>query len=281
MLAGLAAVLAAATAAALSVAGASFVRRALAAYQARYLGRSAHALSEMFLFVDSRQLFALTAIAAAFAALAALAVAGPLAAAALGAAALFAPSAAVRILRKRRRARFDAQLPEALQQTANALRAGLTLHKALGEVARESPPPMRDELGLLVKEVKLGVALDDAFAAAVARIGSEDLDLVATAASVARELGGNLAEMLDGIASSMRERFRIEGRIRALTSQGRLQGRIVAALPLVVGLFLDSYRPDLVRPMFEHAFGYCLVGAIALLQAIGFLLIRKISAIDV
>jgi tight adherence protein B len=281
MLAGLAAVLSAATAAALSLALASVAERAFAAYRARYLGRSARALGDMFLFVEARQLLAATVATVALLGGVGLLVAGPLAAAALGAAGLFAPPAVVRLLRAQRRARFEAQLPDALQQVASALRAGLTLPKALEEVARESAAPLGEELGLVVKEVKLGVDLDAALAAAVERLRSDDLDSVATAASIARQLGGNVAETLESVAAAMRERFRIEGRIRALTSQGKLQGQIVAALPLGVGLFLDWYRPDLVRPMFEHAFGYCLAGAIVLLQAIGFVLIRRISRIEV
>ena len=79
----------------------------------------------------------------------------------------------------------------------------------------------------------------------------------------------------------MRERFRLEGKIRALTSQGKLQGIVVGALPLGVAAFLDWYRPDLLRPMFEHAYGYVLVGAIVLLEATGFVLIRRVVAVEV
>jgi len=94
-------------------------------------------------------------------------------------------------------------------------------------------------------------------------------------------MGGNLAEMFETIAATVRERFRLEGKIRALTSQGKLQGMIVATLPLWVAAFLDWYRPDLLQPMFEHAYGYVLVAAIVLLEATGFVLIRRIVAVDV
>jgi tight adherence protein B len=129
--------------------------------------------------------------------------------------------------------------------------------------------------------VKLAVPLDEAFSAMATRVGSEDLDLVATSTVIARQLGGNLAEMFEGIAATIRERFRLEGRIAALTSQGRLQGLIISALPLAVGLFLNAYRPDLMAPMFESGHGYALVAAIVLLQSAGFLTIRRIVAVDV
>ena len=115
----------------------------------------------------------------------------------------------------------------------------------------------------------------------VRRVGSEDLELVATSTNIARQLGGNLSDMFETIAETIRERFRLEGKIRALTSQGKLQGLVVATLPVWVGLFLDWYRPDLMEPMFAHAFGYVLVATIALLEAIGFVLIRRIVTIDV
>ncbi|HWE23472.1 MAG TPA: type II secretion system F family protein, partial [Myxococcales bacterium] len=193
----------------------------------------------------------------------------------------FAPAALIRALRRKRVARFEGQLAEALQQMANALRAGLTFQQALEQVGRESPPPLGQEFGLYAKEVRLGTSSEEALVAMVRRVGSEDLELVATSTNVARQLGGNLPDMFETIAETIRERFRLEGKIRALTSQGKLQGLVVATLPLWVGLFLDWYRPDLMQPMFAHAFGYVLVAAIALLEAIGFLLIRRIVTIDV
>ena len=193
----------------------------------------------------------------------------------------FAPLLSTRFYRSRRIRCFDGQLTEGLQQMANALRAGLTFQQSVEQVGKESQPPLRQELGLFTKEVKLGVPIEEALVNLASRVGSEDLELVATSTNIARQLGGNMAEMFETIAGTIRERFRLEGKIRALTSQGKLQGLIVASLPLWVGLFLDWYRPDLMEPMFEHAYGYVLVCAIVLLEAIGFVLVRKIVTIDV
>lgn len=260
---------------------AALLRGAFAEYQARYLTTSLRELSDMFLFLEPRQLVVLNV--AAMVALAVLGswLGGPLLCAGAGALGFFAPAVAVRLYRRRRRALFDAQLSDALQQMANALRAGLTFQQALEQVGRESPPPLGQEFGLYAKEVRLGTSSEEALVAMVRRVGSEDLELVATSTNVARQLGGNLPDMFETIAETIRERFRLEGKIRALTSQGKLQGLVVATLPLWVGLFLDWYRPDLMQPMFAHAFGYVLVAAIALLEAIGFLLIRRIVTIDV
>src|SRR5439155_833469 len=153
--------------------------------------------------------------------------------------------------------------------------------QTLDQIGRESTAPLRQEFGLFTKEVKLGVPIEEALVNLAARVGSEDLELVATSTNIARQLGGNLAEMFETIAATIRERFRLEGKISALTSNGKLQGLIVAGLPLFIGLFLNWYRRDLMAPMFEGAFGYALIGAILLLESIGFLLIRRIVAIDV
>ena len=257
------------------------VRRAFEQYKHQYLARSVNDLSGMFLFLDPQQILRLNLCALLLLAAAGYWAGGVLFAALAAVAGFFSPSLLVRFYRRRRLLRFNAQLADGLQQMANALRAGFTLQQAIDQVGRESNAPLRQELGLLIKEVKLGLPLDDALAAMAKRVGSEELDLMATSTAIARQLGGNLAELFESIAATIRERFRLEGRIAALTSQGKLQGLIVAALPLCVGLFLDAYRPDLIAPMFETAYGYVLVGAVVLLQGTGFVLIRRIVAIDV
>jgi len=257
------------------------LRRAFEQYKRRYLARSLNDLSGMFLFLDPRQILRLNLCALLLLAAGGYWAGGALLAALAAVAGFFAPSLLVRFYRRRRLLRFNAQLADGLQQMANALRAGFTLQQAIEQVGREGNAPLRQELGLLIKEVKLGLPLDDALAAMAKRVGSEELDLMATSTAIARQLGGNLAELFESIAATIRERFRLEGRIAALTSQGKLQGLIVAALPLCVGLFLEAYRPDLIAPMFETAYGYVLVGAVVLLQGTGFVVIRRIVAVDV
>ncbi|HEX9575317.1 MAG TPA: type II secretion system F family protein [Myxococcales bacterium] len=257
------------------------LRRAFEQYRARYVARSLRDLSDMFLFVEPRQLVLLNVAAMALLAALGLWAGGPFLCAPAAALGFFAPALGVRVYRRRRLRRFEAQLTEALQQMANALRAGLTFRQAVEQAARDALPPLAQEFGLYLKEVKLGVPADEALSAMAARVGSEDLELVAASTNLARQMGGNLAEMFETIAATVRERFRLEGKIRALTSQGKLQGIIVATLPLWVAAFLDWYRPDLLQPMFEHAYGYVLVAAIVLLEATGFVLIRRIVAVDV
>ena len=257
------------------------LQRAFEQYKLRYVTKSMNDLSDMFLFIEPGQIVLLN-----FAAFVLFAVVGwylggaffATIAAVLG---FFAPVGAVRFYRRRRIKIFNTQLTEALQQMSNALRAGLTFQQAMDQIGRESSAPLRQEFGLFTKEVKLGVPVEEALLNMANRVGSEDLELVATSTNIARQLGGNMAEIFEVIAATIRERFRLEGKINALTSQGKMQGWIVSSLPLWLGLFLEWYRPDLMDPMFESAYGYVLVSAILVLETIGFLLIRRIVAIDV
>ena len=277
MLAGVTFLLVCAAVFFLSLLSFGVLRRAFEQYQARYVARSLRDLSDMFLFVEPRQLVLLNGAALALFAGLGLWAGGPFLAAAAAALGFFTPALGVRLYRRRRLRRFEAQLAEALQHMANALRAGLSFHQSVEQVARDALPPLAQELGLYLKEVKLGVPADQALSAMAARVGSEDLELVAASTNLARQMGGDLARMIETIADTVRERVRLEGR----TSQGKLQGIIVAALPLFVAAFLDWYRPDLLQPLFETGYGYALVSAIVLLELTGFVLIRRIVAIDV
>ena len=258
--------------------------RALARYKERYVTQSMSDLSDMFLFVDPAQLLILNVSLMAVLAGIGFWIGGPLLFAMAGLAGFFTPMLVIRAWKRRRVRNFNAQLVEALQQIANALKAGLTFQQAVEAIARESRPPLQQEFGLFVKEVKLGVSVDDAMLNMAKRVGSDDLDLVATSTAIARSLGGNMADIFETIAGTIRERFRLEGRIDALTSQGRLQGWIVAAMPLALGMVLNYMRPDLIQPMFEGPkawFGWGLVVGILLLETIGILLIRRVVDIDV
>jgi tight adherence protein B len=255
--------------------------RALDRYRERYVVRHLTDLSDMFLFVDPGQVFILNIVVTmVFAALGYL-FGGIMAMALMSFTGFFMPGTLIRFYRQRRIKRFNAQLVEALQQMANALKAGLTFGQAIEAISRESKPPVQQEFGLFVKEVKLGVSLDDALMNMARRVGSDDLELMATSTTIARSLGGNMSEMFETISATIRERFRLEGKIDALTSQGRLQGWIVASMPVVLGIVLNWMRPDLMAPMFNTKFGYLLILLIFTAEAAGILIIRWIVNIDV
>lgn len=250
-------------------------------YQERYVTKSMNDLSDMFLFIDARQVMILNISMLFLAAILGYLLFNPLMAVALAIVGFFIPMVLIRFYRKRRINRFNVQLVDALQAMANAFKAGLTFPQAIDHISKEAPPPLGQEFGLFVKEVKLGVPLEEALVNMGKRVGSQDLDLVVVSTNIARQLGGNMAEMFETISATIRERFRLEGKIDAITSQGRMQGWIVSALPIALGFVLNYMRPDLMEPMLDHWFGAVVIFLIALMEFMGIMIIRKIVAIDV
>jgi len=181
---------------------------------------------------------------------------------------------------KRRKA-FNSQLGDALILIANSLRTGYSFMQASDMVAQEMRPPISSEFARAVKEMNLGVTIEEALANLGKRINSEDLDLVLTAVLIQRQVGGNLSEVLDNIARTIRERVRIRGEIRTLTAQGRISGVIVSLLPIVLGLIIYLLNPEYVKLLFVHPFGKILLGVAGLGQVIGILVIRRIVDIEV
>ncbi|MBN2493700.1 MAG: type II secretion system F family protein [Deltaproteobacteria bacterium] len=259
----------------------SVLSRAFETYQEKYVVKSMTDLSDMFLFIDGRQLLILNISITAMFVVFGLLFLGMFYTILLSVLGFFTPMLIVKLFRKRRLKKFNMQLVDSLVAMSNAFKAGLSFPQAIEQVAQESDAPLSQEFGLFVREVKLGVPLDEGLLAMAERVGCEDLDLVVTATVISRQLGGNMAEMFDTIAATIRERFRLEGKIKALTSQGKMQGWIVAALPLLLGLVLNWMRPDLMEPMFDHWFGYVVVVFIALLEFLGIFFIRKIVNINV
>jgi tight adherence protein B len=183
---------------------------------------------------------------------------------------------------------FNKQLPDTITLIANALRAGSSFLQAIEMVVRESRPPVSTEFGRVIREVNLGLPFDQALENMVRRVRSDDLELMATAISIQHTVGGNLAEILDSIAFTIRERVRIKGEIRTLTAQQRLSGYVVGFLPIGLALFLFIAAPGFMQPMFDPAVAIAglPVGVIILffggfMMFLGFMAIRKIVDIEV
>lgn len=144
----------------------------------------------------------------------------------------FLPSLYVKSQQSKRLVRFNDQLPDMLNLVVNGLRAGYSTLQAMEAVSKELPPPICDEFKRVVQEMQLGIPMEKALDNLLRRIPSEDLDFVVTAINVQREVGGNLAEIMDVISYTIRERIRIKGEIRALTAQATYSGRALALMPL-------------------------------------------------
>ena len=176
---------------------------------------------------------------------------------------------------------FNKQLPDTITLLSNSLRAGSSFLQSIELVSRESPAPMGPEMGRVVREVNLGLSMEEALSNLVRRIKSDDLDLMVTAIGVQQQVGGNLAEILDTIAFTIRERVRIKGEIRTLTAQGRYSGYLVAFLPIAIMITLNLINPEFMHPLFTELIGQILLVVGAIMMAIGFFAIQKITNIKV
>ena len=176
---------------------------------------------------------------------------------------------------------FNNQLGDTLTLLSNAIKAGYSFAQAIDTVAKNAVPPIADEFGRAVREMNLGGSPDEALQNITKRVESPDFDLVATAYSIHRTVGGNLAEILDNIAYTIRERVRIKGEIATLTAQARASGTLITFLPLVLAAFMYFVTPTYFRPMFESIIGWGLIVFGCFMIFIGNMIIRRVVAIEV
>src|SRR5205807_9061812 len=163
--------------------------------------------------------------------------------------------AVLRVLQARRLRAFDKQLGDTIILISNAWKAGYSFAQAIATVGKTAPPPIADEFNRATREMALGINVDDALNHMVKRNTSEDFDLMVTAVQIHRVVGGNLAEILDTIAHTIRERVRIKGEIRTLTAQARASGWIITILPIALAGLLTVIPPDYFKPMVPETLG--------------------------
>ncbi|NLN06637.1 MAG: secretion system protein [Firmicutes bacterium] len=181
----------------------------------------------------------------------------------------------------RRLQQFNNQLGDALLIMANSLRAGFSFLQTMDTLSREMTPPISREFSRALREMRLGRPTEDALRNMAERIKSDDLDLIITAVIIQRQVGGNLAEILDNIAFTISERVRIKGEIKTLTAQGRIAGTIVALLPVFLAAVLSILNPAYLYVLIRHPLGLVLVGGAVLSELIGIMVIRKIINIEI
>lgn len=201
------------------------------------------------------------------------------------------PKIYVNFMADRRLNKFEEQLGDTLNLWVNAIRSGYSVLQGMEAIATELPPPVSQEFERVVQEVRLGLSLEQALNHMLRRMPSDDLDLIVTAVNIQREVGGNLAEILDIISHTIRERVRIKGEIRTLTAQGRLTGWVVSLLPVGLGLALYSINPQYGGQLFVKEApwawpdvlpcGWLVVGLGLFMMLMGVLAVRKIVDIEV
>lgn len=266
-------------------------RAAAAEYAETYTETAARQMEDLFVFIPARRVMEQASACAAVCFLVAfLAVGGlggwtfirGLVGGVLGGALGWnVPRVVIAIMKKRRIRRFNLQLVDSLVTMSNALRAGFSIQQAFELVVREGQNPIAQEFGTFIRQTRVGMRMEDAMESLQGRVGSDDLTLMIAAIETARQTGGNLTEVFDKIAHTIRERMRIELRIRTLTAQGRLQGIVVGAMPVILGVAMFFLDPVMMATFFRSAAGVTVLALVGVLEIIGVLVIRKIINIDV
>jgi tight adherence protein B len=199
----------------------------------------------------------------------------------LGVVGYFLPRWYVRSRRKGRQTRMNAQLVEMLGLVSNSLRSGYGLLQGFEFASRQLAPPLGAEIKRMLQETSLGVNADVALQNLGERVSSPDMEMVITAITVQRTVGGNLAQLLDGVAYTMRERERIRGEVKTLTSQQTMTGMIIAALPIFLGLLFFAINPDYMSVLFTETVGRILILVAVGLEALGIVTIKAMLNLDV
>jgi len=203
--------------------------------------------------------------------------ASPIGGGVVGVAGFFFPRFYVARKQAKRLKLFETQLPDTLALWVNALRAGYAVLQAMEAISRESPEPTSTEFRRVVMEVQLGIPMEDALDHLLARMPSDDLDLVNTAVNIQREVGGNLAEVLDSISHTIRDRIKLKGEISVLTAQGRITGWLISLLPIILTIFLYLVSPSYMSNLVENRMcGWPMLGCGLGMIATGAAIIQKI-----
>lgn len=257
-------------------------RLAYQGWRARFTESAKVSMEDLFLFIDPASLFKFNLLAFVLLPIVVWWLTGmlffALVAALVGA---FLPRVVWGWLRRRRQDKLIEQLPDALSMMSGAMRAGASLQMALDLVVQESPAPLSQEFSVLLREQRLGLALDESLRGLSQRLRLEDIDLFVSALTIAKEVGGNLSEILDRLAATLRAKAVMEGKIRALTSQGKLQGMVVGLLPVFLAGILYVMEPEAMRPLFTTYYGWATMSVIAVMLLLGARFIKKIVSIDV
>jgi tight adherence protein B len=198
-----------------------------------------------------------------------------------GVAGFFAPRIYVNIRKRRRLNAFNDQLSDTINLLANSLRSGFSIVQSMETVAQQLSDPIASEFHRVTQEIGLGLNYEEALYNMLRRVPSDDLDLMITAINIQGRVGGNLAEILDTIGHTIRERVRIKGEIRVLTAQQMISGYVLTGLPVFLGLVLYLINKDYIGRMFADPCGWIMIVVSVIMIVSGFLIIRKIVDIEV
>lgn len=251
-------------------------------YEAVFKETASVNLEDMFLFIDPGRLFLLNILALIVLPLLTLLLSGDLILSAVVFIALTVlPFYFYRSMRNKRLKAFERQLPDALTMVSGSLRAGASLNMALESLVKEQPAPLSQEFMLLLREQRIGVDFEHSLRNMERRLPVKDFLMFSAALRISREIGGNLGDILDSLADTLRKKAAMEGKIDSLTAQGKMQGYVMTALPIFLALLLFFLEPEAMSKLFTTPLGWGTVGLIVVMEIFGYVFIRKVTNIDV
>jgi len=191
------------------------------------------------------------------------------------------PDIYVESVKKKRMKKLNSQLPDALSIISNGLRAGFSFTQAMSVASNELESPIKDEFLRVIRDNSIGKTLDEALMDFSERTDDEDIDMFITALIIQRKVGGNLTEILDTIAATIRDRMRIRGEIKTLTAQGRMSAIIISLLPFAVALFIYFSNPSYIMELFKSTIGIIMVVTAVIAQIFGMFIIMRMANIEI
>lgn len=191
------------------------------------------------------------------------------------------PKPIINLIFQMRVEKFNLQMVDGLNLMANAMKSGLSVVQALSIVVEQMPNPMSQEFNLVLSENKVGVSVEEAFDNLAKRVRCEDVEMFVTAVNILKETGGNLAETFDTIVYVIRERLKVENKIKALTAQGFYQGMMLLAIPPALGFYFSFSEPGFMDPMFSNPIGWAIMTVVLFLEVVAYFVIKKVIQVDV
>ncbi|MBH0001972.1 type II secretion system F family protein [Pseudoalteromonas sp. SWYJZ12] len=267
----------------LLVYGGNYISRDLAEkYRDTFTHTAKRNLSDMFLFIEPQKLFIANIIGMVVFFLFIWSYTGAVVLAIiLVTIVAFLPPYFYKYLQNRRKKLFIKQLPDALNMICASMRSGSSLTNAIEAMVQEQDAPLSQEFSLFLREQRLGVDFNDGLSNMLERIPELDFKLVVSGMQISKEIGGNLAETLERLSDTLRRKLEMEGKIDALTGQGKMQGIVMTALPLFIGFILYHMEPTHMMRLFTEPMGWAVCAITAIMLYVGYTFIRKIVNIDV
>lgn len=250
-------------------------------YKKVFISQVDKGLRDVVLMMEPGQVFLLTVLSALILGPAAYFLTNAVIAIAVVAFVLVAPSYILKIMKNKRSNKFVNQLPDALAAMSSALRSGMNLVKTLQQVVKNQPNPLAQEFAQALVEYRVGTDLNESLDGMADRIDRQEVILMNSAIKISRAVGGNLADTLETLSKTLREKIKVEGKINALTSMGRAQGTLATFFPVIIGYVFFKIETDAMMMLFTTRLGFIWLGIMLGMAAMAYIMIRKIVSVDI